>query len=127
MAKKNEALGSAEQNETAPAEPTAPRPPQGIEPRHFNTGNPVIDLHRFHRGGGGLPAVRRLDPASLRTPEDHDPFLRFPGGAIIQVRADHAAELLECDELTGGEPRHRLATDDEVAAEKERMRRSVGA
>lgn len=99
-------------------------PPQGLTVRYLNTGT-RNDFHRHHFGRQGLPDVRRIDPASLRTPEGYDPWLRFSNGAVMQVRADHAAELLECDDLTGGESRHRLATEAEIEAEKARMQDSL--
>lgn len=103
---------------------TGPRPPQGIVPRYLETGTRA-DFHRYHYGRAGIPDVRCIDPKSLRSPEGYDPFLAFPNGAVMQVRADHAAELLECDELTGGPSRHRLATEEEIQAMREAQKRSL--
>ena len=113
--------------------PTPPGPPQGITVRHMETGNPAIDYHRIHNGRNGLDPVKRIDPRSLKTNEvtdpqgnpAGDPWLMLSGKTCMQVRADHAAELLEVDEPTGGASRHRLATDDEIAAEKRRMQASL--
>jgi hypothetical protein len=123
MAKKNP--GAGELGESTPeTETTGPRPPQGLTPRYFETGNPHVDFHRLHQPTPTVPGVRRIDPASLRTPEGYDPFLRYPSGAVVQVRADHAAEMLELGP-TGGSPVHKLATDEEIEAEKARQQASL--
>lgn len=114
MARRSEA--DTENTETQP-DPTAERPAQGLTIAYLNAGD-RSDFHRYHYGRAGVPDVRRIDPASLRNDKGHDPFLRSPSGGILQVRADHAAELLECDEVTGGESKWRLATDAEVEAYK---------
>lgn len=109
------------------------RPPQGITVRYMDTGKPEIDYHRIHNGRNGLEPVKRIDPRSLKTNEvtdpsgkpGGDPWLMLQGKHAMQVRADHAAELLEVDELTGGPTRHRLATDAEIVAEKQRMQQSL--
>lgn len=107
-----------------PEPAAAPRPPQGIVPRYFETGVRAVDFHRLHQPAGPVAGVRRIDPASLRSPEGHDPFLRHPKGVVIQVQSEHAAELLECSP-TGGPSEFRLATDDEIAAERARQLASL--
>lgn len=95
------------------AEAADERPPQGITVRYVSTGTRA-DYHRFFFGRAGIPDVRRIDSTSLRG-ENVDPYLVDGAGHLMQVRCDHAAELLECSP-TGGPSDWRLATDAEVAA-----------
>jgi len=116
MARKTPSEEQSPEVEGAEA-PVEPKPPQGITPRYMNTSTRA-DFHRNHA------SVQRIDPESLRildkaSGRKFDPFLRFPNGAVMQVRADHAAELLECHGITGGPSVHRLATDAEIAAMKD--------
>ena len=90
-------------------DPAAPsREPRPLE----RNGEPV----RHGRHG----SVVQLDPASLKGPNGEDPILALPagGGRVVfrAVLADHAAELLACDDATGGPSRYRLATVAEAEA-----------
>jgi hypothetical protein len=94
------------------------RPPQGLFPRTSETPHPT--RKRFFL----------LDPDSLRVRRQResgeefldDPYVAFPddrgGYAITQVKAEHAARLLVCDEASGGPATCRLATDEEFGAER---------
>lgn len=93
-------------------------PPQGITVRRFEG----TERSHFHRN---RPEVKRIDPESLKIPcppecglhQHHDPFLLHPDEkTVMQVRVDHAAELLECDEITGGTSRWDIATEEQIAA-----------
>ncbi len=91
-----------------------PRPPQGITIRYMSTGNPGLDFHRKHR------KIRKIDPASLIV-DGKPPVLALPrdgeaGKAFKRVGAEHAADLLVCDFVSGGPSVYRLATDAEVEA-----------
>lgn len=120
----------AEQNEQP--EQADAGPPQGIVVRHMETGTRA-DFHRNFYGRSGLPDVRRIDPASLAgrylhptlgVLESPDPWLRAPDGVVMQVRADHAAERLECND-NGDAPRWRIATQAEIDAAFESMKRNT--
>jgi hypothetical protein len=107
----------------SPAAEQPEGPPQGIVIAYRDTGT-RDDFHRNFFRRSGMPDVRRIDPASLAGSYVHpdpkyglvespDPWLRSPDGAVIQVRADHAADLLECD-ATGSESKWRIATQAEI-------------
>lgn len=90
-----------------------PRPPQGITVGYMSTGNPVLDFHRKWR------KIRKIDPESLKV-NGVDPVLALPrdgvpAQAFKRVGAEHAADLLTCDFVTGGQSIYRLATDEETA------------
>lgn len=90
-------------------DPTAPsRDPKPLE----RYGAPI--MHPRHLG------VVQLDPASLKGPNGEDPILALPAGGgkfvLRAILAEHAAELLACDDATGGPSRYRLATVAEAEA-----------
>jgi hypothetical protein len=98
---------------TTPEDPQIDPAAPSREPRPLErNGEPV----RHGRHG----SVVQLDPASLKGPNGEDPILALPagGGRVVfrAVLADHAAELLACDDATGGPSRYRLATVAEAEA-----------
>lgn len=116
MSRKKYEAEAEVQDSAAELAPEAP--PQGITLRRFEG----TDRKHFHRN---RPTVLRIDPDSLKIPcppecglhAHHDPFLLHPDGkTVMPVRVDHAAELLECDEITGGTSRWDIATEEQIAA-----------
>ena len=86
---------------------------------------PSREPRLLERYGAPVPHGRhvnvfQIDPASLKGPEGEDPILAIPaaGGKVVfrAILAEHAAELLACDDATGGPSAYRLATVAEAEA-----------
>lgn len=107
--KKNTETGDTGLDETTDLDPSAPS--RDVKPLEVN--GAVVGVDRF-------PSIPQIDPASLRGPSGEDPILALPaaGGKVVfrAILAAHAAELLACDDATGGASRYRLATVAEAEA-----------
>ena len=96
-----------------PPEPTVDPAAPSREPR-------PLERDGFPVPHGRHANVVQIDPASLKGPAGEDPILALPaaGGTVVlrAILAEHAAELLACDDATGGPSSYRVATNAEVEA-----------
>lgn len=100
--------------------------PQKINPKPFRAAKPTAAVSKPHPHLGAPPGTPAIDPASCLGPNGElpwvaieildDPVRGKPGGgvSIQQVSAEWAAERLAW--TPPGDPKVRLATDEEIAA-----------